>query len=90
MHFRRSQSSSGPTVFDAFGVKLGYVLREEPDRLLVGTEGQPALWLSRRAIMWTNGETVTLACARNRIGNFAIRANVRNDGPDEPAGEAAF
>ena len=44
-------------------------------RFLLGSgPDQPALWLRREAIMRVDGGALVLACARNRIGQYAIPA----------------
>ena len=66
---------SAARVVDAFGVELGTLMRVEPERFLLGSgPNEPALWLRREAIMRVDGGSLVLACARNRIGQYAIPA----------------
>ena len=78
------EPEQAPGVFDAFGVRLGSVLRSEPDRILIGTPGQPALWVSRQAVLEGTAGSVVLQCSRNRLGAFTFPV----DGGRPPASSA--
>lgn len=70
-----AQLPESARVVDAFGVELGTLMRVEPERFLLGSgPNEPALWLRREAIMRVDGGCLVLACARNRIGRYAIPA----------------